>query len=200
MEKTAKTIGEDWPVKEGNCCLLITVEERTREQLLSESARIAEICQKQQCLNVLFAEPIDLQNRVTKVRSHIYSALKLDTADILDVTVPPSKISQLLDLADRIAAEYDIYLPMYGHVGDGNLHIHIMKQNNDAGRISKIRNQLYCAATKLGGVITGEHGIGRSRVDSVPQFLDATQLRLLKGIKKVFDPDGILNPDVKLPH
>jgi glycolate oxidase len=200
MEKTAKHLGEAWPVKEGNCYLLIIEAESNRDQVLSESLRIAEICKENGSLEPLFAEPRDEQERILRIRSNIYSALKPETADILDVTVPPANIGRLMDAVDEIAKKYETYLPAYGHAADGNLHVHIMKKGGHEGLeyIETLRNEIYNVGLELGGVITGEHGIGKIRTKSLKLHLNEKELELMRKIKKIFDPNNILNPGTKI--
>jgi glycolate oxidase len=195
MEKTAKQIGETWPVKEGNCYLLIIGAESSRDQVLSESLKIAETCKKNGSFEPLFAEPRDEQDRILRIRSNIYSTLKSETADILDVTVPPACIGKLIDAVDKIAKKHNVHLPVYGHAADGNLHPHIMKsQGKDLEYIEELRGEIYEAALEMGGVITGEHGIGKIRTDKLHRYLDKKQIVLMRKIKKIFDPNNILNP------
>jgi glycolate oxidase len=194
MEKTAKHLGEAWLVKEGNFYLLIIEAESNRDQVLSESLRIAEICKENGSLEPLFAEPKDEQERILRIRSNIYSALKPETADILDVTVPPANIGRLIDAVDEIAKKYGTYLPAYGHAADGNLHVHIMKrEGEDLEYIEKLRNEIYKVGLELGGVITGEHGIGKIRTESLHLYLSEKELELMRKIKKIFDLNNILN-------
>ena len=83
---------------------------------------------------------------------------------------------------------------------DGNLHIHITKEEGKTEEyVKKLRNEIYEATANLGGVITGEHGIGRLRLDCISYSIDEKQLDLVKRIKKMFDPNNILNPGVKVP-
>lgn len=200
MEKTAKHIGEAWPpVKEGSCYLLIIEAESNRDQVLSESLRIAEICKENGSLEPLLVEPIDEQNRILRIRSSIYSTLKPNSVDILDTVVPPVEIGKLMDAVDKIAKKYNTYIPVYGHVGDGNLHEHIMKEKGNVPEfVEKLRDEIYEAAMKLNGVITAEHGIGKVRVGKISHYLDETQIELMRKIKKVFDPNNILNPGTKI--
>jgi glycolate oxidase len=196
MERTAKHLGEAWSVKEGNCYLLIIEAESTREQVLSESLRIAEICKENGSLEPLFVEPRDEQERILRIRSNIYSALKPETADILDVTVPPANIGKLIEAVDKIAKKYGTYLPTFGHAADGNLHVHIMKK--DLEIIEKLRNEIYKACLELGGVMTGEHGVGKIRTRNLHLYLSEKELELMRKIKKIFDPNNILNPGTKI--
>jgi glycolate oxidase len=151
-------------------------------------------------LEILFSEPINEQKKILRIRSNLYSAMKQETADILDVTVPPANIGRLIDAVDEIARKHGVSLPTYGHAGDGNLHIHIMREREQGeDYIRELRNEVYTAGLSLDGVITGEHGIGRTRLGTINQFFDNRQIQLMKGIKQVFDPNGILNPEVKIP-
>jgi glycolate oxidase len=200
IEKTAKQLGEAWRVKEGKFYLLITVAESNRDQVLSESLRIAEICKENGSLEPLFVESRGEQKRIMRIRSNTYLALKPETADILDVTVPPANIGRLIDAVDEIAKKYNAYLPAYGHAGDGNLHVHIMKKGEGEGLeyIEKLRNEIYKVSLELGGVITGEHGIGKIRTESLKLYLNEKEVELMRKIKKIFDPNNILNPGTKI--
>jgi len=199
MEKTAKQIGESWRVKEGNCYLLIIVTEYDEDLVFSESLKIAEICKENNSLEPLYVDSKREQDRILNIRSKIYLTLKAETADILDTTVPPANIGKLIDAVDEIAKKYSIYLPAYGHVGDGNLHVHIMKsEGNDLGYIEKLRREIYEVTLKLGGIITGEHGIGKIRAKSLHLYLNEKELELMRKIKKIFDPNNILNPENKI--
>jgi len=200
METTAHALGENWPAKHGSCYLLITIAEANREQLLVECFRIEKICEMNKCLEILFAETQREQSRIEKIRSNLYSVLKANTADILDVTVPPANIGKLIDAVNEIAEKYSIRLPIYGHAGDGNLHVHIMKDEN-RGRdfIDEVRSQIYAAGVRLEGAITGEHGIGKTRIQSVSNYIPDNKLELMRKIKRTFDPNNILNPGVKIP-
>jgi glycolate oxidase len=133
----------------------------------------------------MLAETSEEQNRILRIRSHIYTALKPDMIDILDVTVPPSMLERLMNQVDEIAAKYGVYLPAYGHAGDGNLHVHIMKEGIEDMEIVK--------------KITGEHGIGKIRTESLSLVLGKKHIEIMKSIKRIFDPNNILNPTSVLP-
>lgn len=196
MEKTAKHIGTVWPGKEGKFFLIIIEAESNDDQVIDESMRVSEICKANGAQEPLFAQPREDQEKILKIRSNVYCALKSETADILDVTVPPADIGRLIERVDEIGKKYDAYLPAYGHAGDGNLHVHILKK--DAEHIDEIRTEIYTAAVSLKGVITGEHGIGKVRIDSFYAYSDSREIELMRRIKSVFDPNDILNPGTKL--
>jgi glycolate oxidase len=198
MEETAKRTGEVWPIKEGTCYLLIIEADSTSEQVLSESMRIAEICKENGSLEPLFSEPKDEQDRILRIRSNIFSAIKTETADILDTTVPPATIVKFIDKVDEISKKRNIHMPVYGHAGDGYLHVHIIKkEGQDLLQIENVKEEIYEAAHDLGGVITGEHGIGKIRTKNLRHYVNEKELEIMIEIKKIFDPNHILNPGTK---
>ena len=137
------------------------------------------------------------QNRILKIRSNIYTALKDRMYDIIDVTVSPSRLGELVRKIDMISDRYKVEIPMYGHAGDGNLHIHIIKDNsvkNVKERNSKIKKEIYRLGISMEGVITGEHGIGSIRRNEMSLQLSKKEIELMKSIKRVFDPKNIMNP------
>ena len=117
--------------------------------------------------------------------------------DITDVAVPVAKAPDLIGALDQIANKYNMYLPTFGHAGDGNLHTHILVK--DAGGVKeevleKVKKEIYDAAIRLGGTITAEHGVGKIRVKNLSQYSEKKAIELMKDIKRVFDPNNILNP------
>ncbi len=198
--EAAQHINEEWPVKQGFAQLIVILTATSEEELFSACVRISEICERNNAGEVILAETKEEQDRILRVRSNIYTTLKSRMIDILDVTVPPSNLGKLMDKVDEIAEENGVNLPIYGHAGDGNLHIHIMREDDrDSSYIKPMKNKIYQAGISLGGVITGEHGIGKIRTDEIKLVLDEKTIELLRGIKKLFDPNNILNPGKVLP-
>ena len=199
MESTAKLLGENWPVKIGMCYLMIIVSESSRDQVLSESVKIDEICRRHGSLESLFVEAQQDQDRILRIRSNIYSSMKSETADILDVTVPPSELASVMDQVEEIAKKDGSFMPMLGHAADGNLHVQIVKrQSTDTGYVDRLRDQVYQVTVSAGGVITGEHGIGKIRTRKLGLNLSEKEIQLMKEIKRMFDPKNILNPGTKI--
>jgi glycolate oxidase len=111
--------------------------------------------------------------------------------------VPPSKIPALIERVDVIAKENDVPIVVLGHAGDGNLHPSVLTDVRDEihyKRAQKALDEIFEAALALGGSISGEHGIGLEKMKYIKQAMSPRAIDLLRGIKKVFDPDGILNP------
>jgi glycolate oxidase len=200
IEKSAKHLGTYWPVSEGKCFLIIILAEATRDQVLSQSVKIAEICRQSTPYETFVAESKPDQENILNIRSQMYLALKPEMLDILDVTVPIAQLEQVMEAIERVAAEYKTYVPLYGHAGDGNLHVHLMrKEGQDLDQVGKLRNEIYKIATNAGGVISGEHGVGKVRAGKLSTVLSKKELDLLRDIKRVFDPNWILNPGTTIP-
>jgi len=199
LNQAAEHLGETWPVQEGKAQLITILMEPNENEMLSGCERISNVCEQNSSGEVMLAETKEEQEKILRIRSNIYTTLKPQIVDILDVTVPPSRLGDLMNLVDGIAQRYSIYLPVYGHAGDGNLHVHIMKQEGRELPVKEIKREIYKASIDLGGVITGEHGVGKIRSGELDLVLSKTHLALLKGIKRLFDPNNILNPGKVLP-
>ena len=200
IERSAQHLGLEWPCKVGESFLILVLAEPSEEALYAQCERILSLCEELGSLEPLLAESREEQDRILKIRSEIYTALKPDMVDILDATVPPASIGAFMDEVEHIAERYGTYLPAYGHAGDGNIHVHIMKEEGwSMEDYDKIREEIYGVAVKLGGTITGEHGVGAVRKGSVAKYMSQTHVALMRGIKRLFDPNGILNPGKVLP-
>ena len=199
VERTAKHIAASWPVKVGECFLIVILAESSRDQVLSESMKIVELCRADTVYDAYCAESKSDQENVLRIRSNIYSALKTETLDVLDITVPPSKLEEVMEAIDAIAKKHTTHLPIYGHAADGNLHVHIIsKPGENMKYADDVRQAIYEIATRVGGVITGEHGVGKIRAGKLQTYLTREELELMKSIKRIFDPNGILNPGTKI--
>jgi len=200
VNAAAKHLDEGWPVQTGKAQLLIIPTGTTEDELLSACEEISRVSEENGAREVMLAETKEEQERILRIRSNIYTTLRPHMIDILDVTVPPSRLGELLNAVDETARKHEVRLPVYGHAGDGNLHVHIMKEKDkEPDYVEKVKREIYDAGISLGGVITGEHGIGKIRTKEVALVLSAEELNLAKGIKRLFDPNNILNPGKVFP-
>ena len=117
---------------------------------------------------------------------------------VIDVVVPRREINKFVKRAREISEEHQIPLVVYGHAGDGNVHLHPICLNMDRGEWSKklprFMSEIYHTGISLGGAISGEHGIGFDKKEYFHQETDTAILNAMKEIKKAFDPHNILNP------
>jgi glycolate oxidase len=196
IEISAKHLNMEWPCKTGAAYLMIIVEGESEEEVYSDCEKIAGICERYRGLEAIVGKTRKEQERVLKIRSNIYLALKDKTADLLDAAVPPANMGTFMDAIDKIAARFGTSIPMHGHAGDGNLHPYLMKDLAEKGgeNLKEVKREIYREAVKLDGVMTAEHGLGRIRLPDLDIFLGQKEMELMGGIKKVFDPKGILNP------
>jgi len=194
VKRAAEHMGERWPAEEGLAQLIIILDGMRSEEVLLACDEVAKICEAHNALNVLVVDSPKEQDRILKIRSNMYVAIKRDVVDALDVAVPPAKLSELMDAIDEVASKYGVDLPVYGHAGDGNLHVHIMKEVGSLEVVEMIKRDVYAVVAKLGGTITGEHGLGKVRAKSLDLFLSEEHLEIMRRIKRIFDPNGILNP------
>ena len=194
VKRAAEHISDKWPVEEGQAQLIIILDGMRHEEVLRACDEVARICEAHGAVKVLVVDSPREQDRILRIRGNIYVAIKRDLLDILDVAVPPAKLRDLMDTVDEIALRYGVDLPVYGHAGDGNLHVHIMRDVGSLEVAEMIRQDVYVAAVRLGGTITGEHGVGKLRARSLGLVLSEKHLEIMRKIKKILDPNGILNP------
>ena len=199
MERSAKQLGKRWPVTTGSYYLIIIVAETTREESLASSLKISEICKQSTNYEVFAAESQRDQDDILQIRSNLYPILRPDVYDDLDIVVPISDLEKIVTVIELLAAKYEVPLPIYGHAGDGNLHVHLMQKTGGKVDYEALTDEIYRATIAAGGVITGEHGIGKIRIDKVEKYLDKTEIELMKKIRSLFDPKDILNPGTKVP-
>jgi len=111
--------------------------------------------------------------------------------------VPRGRIPEMIDALKSIAEKYNIKIVNFGHAGDGNIHVNIMTDKNDKEEYQRATDavkDIFDAALRLEGTISGEHGIGLTKAPYLGMELSKDNIGLMKAIKKVFDPSGILNP------
>jgi len=170
------------------------------------SQAVAEVCLGAGALDVFVADTPAKQAVVLEIRSKIYDAIKSQTIEILDISIPRAEIPGHVEKIREVSARLAVWLPTFGHAADGNVHTHIMKARYEEGRmvplpedewrpkVEAVRRELYADGLARGGAISGEHGIGLVKKPYLGLAVDAAQLELMRGIKRLFDPAGILNP------
>ncbi len=201
IERSASYLGLKWPAEEGFTYLIVTVSEPVEDNVYSELEIINSIAERNSALEPVVATREDEQAEILKIRSEIYSALKKDLVDALDVSLPLGKIYEFMEGIDELEKKYNTWIPICGHIGDGNLHPHIIRRQGwSREKYDKLREVIYDLTVRLGGVITGEHGVGATRSKYLQKYLSRHHLRLMKEVKKLFDPNNILNPGKVLPE
>lgn len=153
-------------------------------------------------LEYLFKEEEREIERIWEIRRNLSPSLKKLAPKKIsdDVVVPRSKMKDFLFFLRDLEKKFKIYISAFGHIGDGNFHVNILHQEGEDTFALKIREAILRKVLELGGTLSGEHGVGYSKLPYVIWELSPVQIELMKGIKKVFDPKGILNPHIKVPE
>ncbi len=197
---SAALLNMSFEIKENvGAYLLIEVDGNQLEQMMTECETISEVLYTNQALDVLFAETANQKEYFWKLRRGIGEATKHNNVyKEEDTVVPRAELPILFKGVKEIGARYGFRTVCYGHAGDGNLHVNILKDqlsedfwNNE---LNKAIVEIFELCKSLNGTISGEHGIGLVQQKYMRVVLDQTNLNLMAGIKKVFDPNGILNP------
>ncbi|MEM4702516.1 MAG: FAD-binding oxidoreductase, partial [Archaeoglobaceae archaeon] len=191
MEKKAVEIGEKvsgkrWVSREGEAHVLAIFERG------EEAEKSAEIAYSFNAIDVFLASPREKRD-LLEIRGKIYLGLKDKIIEILDVCIPQAEISSYLRRSKEIAEKYGIEMITYGHIGDGNLHQHPLIFDGWERVYWKFREEILRIAIEMGGTISGEHGIGEIKKEEFRKFFPENYL-LMKKIKEIFDPNGILSP------
>ncbi|RYY51453.1 MAG: FAD-binding protein [Chitinophagaceae bacterium] len=179
--------------------LLIEVDGNYPEQLYQEVDAISGIVQQFDIGEILFAESHEQKQMLWALRRKVGEAVKSNSIyKEEDTVVPRAELPELLSIIKQLGKEYGFHSVCYGHAGDGNLHVNIVKGDmSDEDWKHKLPlgiRELFKEVVRLGGTISGEHGIGLVQRSYMDIAFSQTQLQLMKQIKQVFDPNGILNP------
>ena len=180
--------------------LLCELDGNDDEILMRDAERVMTVVESFQAGEILFADTEAQKEELWKIRKNIspgVNAYSLTKAE--DVVVPRANLPRLIIGIKTIGKRYGFNSVCYGHLGDGNLHINVMKEqisdddwnttvNDGIGEIFKL-------AVSLGGTLSGEHGIGIAKRPYMPIAMKDANIRVMQGIKKAFDPNGILNPE-----
>lgn len=196
-----KMLGETWPAK-GEAFLMVVVVGNDQDELYSICEKIMEIGEENGALNVLLADKKKEQDIIMKIRSNIYEGLRPDMLEIFDIAVPPSMIAVFVEKVREISSRNQVKLLVYGHAGDGNVHVHLMREGIEKDwkqKLEQVKKELFEVGKNMGGKITAEHGIGVVKAGDIFYSLSEKEIELMKSIKKVFDPKNILNPGKVLP-
>jgi glycolate oxidase len=162
-----------------------------------------ETCKQFDLIDGVYSDdPADAADLI-RVRKLAYPALERMGATLLDdVALPITKIAEFVERVEKLSAEVNLTIGIFGHAGDGNMHPTIVHDHGDlaaAERAQKAFGQIVEIAQSLGGTASGEHGIGSIKPGFVTKEISKTVIELQRAVKKVFDPNSILNPGKKIP-
>jgi glycolate oxidase len=179
--------------------LLVEVDGNDEEVLFKDCEKIAGIMEKYQCDDILFAETAREQDDLWKLRRSVAEAVKSNSIyKEEDTVVPRAELPKLLKGVKEIGEKYGFKSVCYGHAGDGNLHVNIIRGEMDdkqwTQELPKGIREIFELCVQLGGTLSGEHGIGYVQKTYMDIPFNPTELKIQKEIKAVFDPKNIMNP------
>lgn len=184
--------------KDAGAILLVAVD-GSKEEVEKNAQTIERIIAENGGFDVLRAKTKDEENKLWDVRRAIspslmkYGTLKINE----DVVVPRSKVPELVAKIEEIGKKHNTFVANFGHAGDGNIHVNFVVNRENPDEVARARQcvaETFQLSVELGGTISGEHGIGYVKAPYLDYAIDRPTLEIMKGIKKIFDPNGILNP------
>ena len=179
--------------------ILVETDGYTEAETSYQMGKLIEVFRKNSVTDTQVADTADEAEELWKARKSVGSTAGQLRANSVseDVTVPMSKVPDLLTGISIIVRKYDLPFVIFGHAGDGNLHPRIMYDRSDPDnvtRLSKAVDEIFKLTCNLGGTLTGEHGIGLSKAPYMTLEHDPVALDVMRSIKILFDPNNILNP------
>jgi glycolate oxidase len=184
--------------------LLVELDGDDEEALLARAARLEAVAREAGGDAAMVASDAAGQRRLWRVRRRVGEAVKhVSEYKEADTVVPRSKLVELIEAARAAAARHGLTAVIYGHAGDGNLHVNLLRGELGDGaweaRRDAAEEELFRAVAALGGRVTGEHGVGWTQRRYLALTHSPRELELLRELKRAFDPRGILNPGKLLP-
>ncbi|MDR3594446.1 FAD-binding oxidoreductase [Clostridium sp.] len=193
-------LGKSFPDKSSDAYLLLTFDGNSTEEIEKAYENVANICLEAGALDVLISDTEERQESIWSARGCFLEAIKALTTEMdeVDVVVPRNKIGEFVTFTHELENKANIRIKSFGHAGDGNLHIYILKDSlsEDAwqAKLSEVMQIMYDKAKELKGQVSGEHGIGFAKKGYLKQSLPDQCINIMQGIKLAFDPKNILNP------
>ena len=184
-----------------NAYLLITFDGDNEDEIDILMEQAAELLVENGAIDVLVADTPNAIKDAWAARSSFLEAIdsQYKLVDECDVVVPINKIAPFINYVNEIGEKYDFDVQSFGHAGDGNLHIYTLSNDEENleefnKQVHEFMEEVYAKAYEFGGQLSGEHGIGHGKLKYFRQYEGDINADLIKGIKKVFDPNMILNP------
>ncbi len=183
-----------------DCEALLLMETDGHPVVVEEdAARMVELARKNACVEVRIAQTDEEASQLASARRTAFSALArvAPTTILEDITVPRSELAKMVRIVEIVAKKHRLRVGTFGHMGDGNLHPTFLTDERNADEMHRVEaafKELFAEAIRLGGTITGEHGVGAAKKAFLPQYAGDAQMRVMRELRRVLDPNGILNP------
>ena len=198
-------LARKFPDNSADAYLLLTYDAAGKEELETAWHAAAEICLAAGALDVFISNTPERNESIWAARGAFLEAIKASTSEMdeCDVVVPRKAVAEFVLFSHALQQKHGIRLRSFGHAGDGNLHIYILRDDLDEGawktKLDAVFGDLYAKAASLGGKVSGEHGIGYAKKPYLADASGDAEKRLMADLKAVFDPQNILNPGKLVP-
>ena len=193
-------LGKKFPDTKNEAYILLTFDGNTDEQVQNDLKIVADLCLSIGATDAYIVDTEERKKSVWSARGAFLEAIKASTTEMdeCDVVVPGNKIDEFIKFTHTLAEKENIRIPSFGHAGDGNLHIYICRDDLDEKtweeKLERCFNAMYTKAEEIGGLVSGEHGIGYAKKSYLKHQYGDSHIAIMQGIKKVFDQKNILNP------
>lgn len=201
LEAAKNFLGNQMASQKGEAQLLLRIDGYDREIVDKSIEKIDFISSKLRCVDILVAEDKNFQEKIWKARRSLHDAMVMMSVkrEREDVVVPINSLSELIKNLHLLEEKYKIPIITFGHAGDGNVHINILKLKEDDKNFEKnienVLSEIMEISVKLGGKLSGEHGIGIYKRKYMKLVFSEKEIEIQRNIKKLLDPDNIFNPD-----
>lgn len=193
-------LGKKFPDHQADAYLLLRFDGNSTAEVEADYEPVANLCLLKGAKDVLISDTEEREDSIWKARGAFLEAIKGSTTDMdeVDTVVPRSCVNDMVAYFPKVAKQVGLRIKSFGHAGDGNLHAYLLKDELSEEEFRKRMAQgmelIYQKAHELGGLVSGEHGIGYAKKGYLEETTDSVDLELMQGIKQVFDPKNILNP------
>lgn len=193
-------LGKKFPDHQADAYLLLRFDGNSTAEVEADYEPVANLCLLKGAKDVLISDTEEREDAIWKARGAFLEAIKGSTTDMdeVDTVVPRSCVNEMVAYFPQAAKEAGLRIKSFGHAGDGNLHAYLLKddlsEEEFRARMEAGMSLIYQKAHELGGLVSGEHGIGYAKKGYLEKNTDKINLELMRGIKQVFDPKNILNP------
>ncbi len=193
-------LGKRFPDTKNDAYILMTFDGNTDTAVSADLETVAELCLSIGASDAYIVDTDERKKAVWSARGAFLEAIKASTTEMdeCDVVVPVNRVDEFIKFTHTLADEFSVRIPSFGHAGDGNLHVYICRDGLSDGewerKLSELFERMYTKAESLGGLVSGEHGIGYAKKEFLKRQYGKTPIALMQGIKRVFDEKNILNP------
>lgn len=193
-------LGKKFPDNSSDAYLLLTYDGNSTEEIENAYDSTAKICLESGALDIFIADTDERKDSIWSARGAFLEAIKASTTEMdeCDVVVPRKRVAEFVKYTKELQGMFNIRIRSFGHAGDGNLHIYVLKdsllKDEWEKKLNDVFDLMYKKSIELGGLVSGEHGIGFAKRKYLVNQMGEEYISLLMGIKLAFDPKNLLNP------